>query len=168
MLSFEEKLAIMQSFPELERRDVSLGRVNFHYDGSLSDKKNVGYHFHPNGNGYVYAAGVEGAETDGKGFVNVRDYEAEQLRQLVGQAIRSLGGASAGGKSAADAAGTVQDGGAGTNEEKWRDGDGNELSLQFEDDTWYLFAGLNLEMAFETREEAEEYLAAEGFVIAGN
>jgi len=169
MLSFEEKLAIMQSFPELERRDVSLGRVNFHYDGSLSDKKNVGYHFHPNGNGYIYAAGVDGVETDGKGFVNVRDYGAEQLRQLVEQAIRSLGGASAGGTTSAAkaAAGTAQDS-AGANGEKWRNPDGDELSLQFEDDTWYLFAGLNLEMAFETREEAEEYLADEGFVIARN
>ena len=29
MLTFEEKLAIIESFPELERKDVSLGRVNF-------------------------------------------------------------------------------------------------------------------------------------------
>lgn len=165
MLSFEEKLAIMQSFPELERRDVSLGRVNFHYDGSATDKKNVGYHFHPNGNGYVYAAGLDGAETDGKGFVNVRDYDEQELRELVARSIRLLGGAAASGTPAAEAAANAA---TEANEERWRDGEGNELSLQFEDDTWYLFSGLNLEMAFETREEAEEYLADEGFVPAKN
>ncbi len=161
MLSFEEKLAIMQSFPQLERRDVSLGRVNFHFDGSMTDKKNVGYHFHPNGNGYVYAAGLDEAETDGKGFVNVRDYDERELRDIVARSIRMLGGAVSSVASAAVASAAVAE--AGENGERWRDGDGNELSLQFEDDTWYLFAGLNLEMAFETREEAEEYLADEGF-----
>ncbi|MNI75599.1 hypothetical protein D3C73_1317670 [compost metagenome] len=45
----------------------------------------------------------------------------------------------------------------------WVDGDGNTLSLRFEEDLWYLYAGLQLEMAFETPEEAEEYLAEEGF-----
>jgi len=164
MLSFEEKLAIMQSFPELQRKDVSLGRVNFHYDASLTDKKNVGYHFHPNGNGYVYAVGLDGVETDGKGFANVRDYDEPQLRELVVRSIRMLGGGLSSGGSA-KAANTETDGATG---EKWRNDAGDELSLQFEDDMWYLFAGLNLEMAFETREEAEEYLADEGFVIARN
>ncbi|QTH42461.1 hypothetical protein J4772_34220 [Cohnella sp. LGH] len=165
MLSFEEKLAIMQSFPELQRKDVSLGRVNFHYDASLTDKKNVGYHFHPNGNGYVYAVGLDGVETDGKGFANVRDYDEPQLRELVARSIRLLGGSASSGKSDSGTAGTLD---AEAESEKWRNEDGDELSLQFEDDMWYLFAGLNLEMAFETREEAEEYLADEGFVIAGN
>jgi len=165
MLSFEEKLAVMQSFPELQRKDVSLGRVNFHYEDSATDKKNVGYHFHPNGNGFVYAAGLDGVETDGKGFANIRDYDERQLRELVARSIRLLGGSASPGKSAA---GTAEKTDMGASSEKWRNDDGDELSLQFEDDMWYLFAGLNLEMAFETREEAEEYLADEGFVIAGN
>ncbi|MFC4598329.1 hypothetical protein [Cohnella hongkongensis] len=157
MLSFEKKIEIMETFPELERRDVSLGRVNFHYSGSASDKKNVGYHFHPNGNGYVYAAGLEGVETDGKGFVNVRDYGERELRELVQRSIRSLGGAAAAGAGRAEGQAA---------EERWRNADGSELTLQFEDDMWYLFAGLNLEMAFESYEEAAEYLAEEGFVRA--
>ena len=48
MLTFEEKLAIIESFPELERKNVSLGRVNFHFEGSIYEKKNVVYHLHPN------------------------------------------------------------------------------------------------------------------------
>ncbi|MNE77410.1 hypothetical protein D3C80_1737220 [compost metagenome] len=50
----------------------------------------------------------------------------------------------------------------------WTNADGNTLSLRFEEDLWYLYAGLQLEMAFETIEEAEEYLAEEGFRTAGN
>ena len=49
MLTFEEKLAIIESFPELEKRTVSMGRINFHYEESASDKKNVVYHLHPMG-----------------------------------------------------------------------------------------------------------------------
>ncbi|TVX99687.1 hypothetical protein [Cohnella terricola] len=154
MLDFEQKLAIMETFPQLERRDVSLGRVNFHYAGSVTDKKNVGFHFHPNGNGYVYAAEIGGVETDDKGFVNVRDYGADELRDLVERSIRSL-------SDDGTSLGEGQE--AGGLEEKWRNPEGEELSLQFEDDMWYLFAGLNLEMAFETREEAVEYLQEEGF-----
>ncbi len=148
MLSFQEKLAILESFPQLERRDVSLGRVNFHYEKSVIEKKNVGFHFHPNGNGYVFAGEIEGYETDEKGFVNVRDYTEEELRSIVEQSIQSLTG---------DA--SWEEG----QEEKWFDSDRNELALKYEDDMWYIFSGLNLEMAFETYEEAREYLREEGF-----
>ncbi len=39
MLTFEEKLSIIESFPELERKNVSLKRVNFHFEESRLDKK---------------------------------------------------------------------------------------------------------------------------------
>lgn len=55
MLTFEEKLSIIETFPELQRKDVSLGRVNFHYPDSVQEKKIVVQHLHPNGNGFVYA-----------------------------------------------------------------------------------------------------------------
>lgn len=55
MLTFEEKLSIIETFPELQRKDVSLGRVNFHYPESVQEKKIVVQHLHPNGNGFVYA-----------------------------------------------------------------------------------------------------------------
>ncbi|MCD9022155.1 hypothetical protein [Cohnella silvisoli] len=148
MLSFEEKLTILESFPELERRDVSLGRVNFHYEQSVFEKKNVGFHFHPNGNGYIFAGELDGVQTDDKGFVNVRDYSAEELRSLVEQSIRSLTGEA-----------PWKEG----QEEKWVDSEQASLVLKYEDDMWYIFSGLNLEAAFETYEEAREYLRDEGF-----
>ncbi|MBW7461016.1 hypothetical protein K0U00_43865, partial [Paenibacillus sepulcri] len=78
MLSFEEKLAIIESFPQLERKNVSLGRVNFHFEESVHDKKIVVYHLHPGGNGFVYAGLLRGYETDERGFANIRESSAEE------------------------------------------------------------------------------------------
>lgn len=49
MLTFNEKLAIIESFPELERKDVSLKRVNFQLPNSISDKKILFITFIPMG-----------------------------------------------------------------------------------------------------------------------
>ena len=83
MLTFEEKLSIIESFPELERKNVSLKRVNFHFEESRLDKKNVVYHLHPNGNGFVYASGIKGYKTDDKGMVNIREFSADELRSVL-------------------------------------------------------------------------------------
>lgn len=144
MLSFEEKLAIIDTFSELERKQVSLGRVNYHYENSVYDKKTVVYHLHPNGNGFVYAGKVSGYETDDKGLVNIRDYSAEDLKKLVAEAIRSLSESS---------------------EETWVGPNDSILSVTYEEeeDLWFVYAGENIDSAFETYEELEEYMAEEGF-----
>jgi len=162
MLSFEQKLAIAESFPELERRDVSLGRVNYHYEGSAFDKKTVVYHLHPNGNGFVYAGELRGYEPDAKGLVNIRDFNEEELRAIIAASIRSLtadGAAGDAGQEPQDRQ-ERQEG-----EESWRNAKGQTLTLKLEDEDgmWYVFAGDNLDSAFETYEEAVEYLAEEGF-----
>lgn len=90
MLTFEQKLAILDSYPQLERRNVSLGRVNYHFEESRHDKKTVASHFHPNGNGFVYAGLLRGYESDDKGLVNIRDYSEAELRELVDASITSL------------------------------------------------------------------------------
>ena len=161
MLTFEQKLEILDSFPELERKNVSLGRVNYHYEESQHDKKTVAFHLHPNGNGFVYAGLLRGYETDDKGFVNIRDFAESELRSLIQASITSLfinipetPVLSKRKKAKAAAEGSSV----------WSDADGNVLSLKFEEDLWYLYAGLHLEMAFETIEEAKEYLAEEGFI----
>jgi hypothetical protein len=161
MLSFEQKLAIIETFPELQRRDVSLGRVNFHYEESAHDKKIVVFHLHPNGNGFVYAGLLRGYETDEKGFVNIREMNADELRELIGESIHSLSikvpeaPAVSKRKKAARS-----DSGQGA---RWTGPDNQSLDLKLEDGLWYIYAGLNLEMVFETYEEAEEYLREEGF-----
>jgi hypothetical protein len=154
MLTFEEKLAIINAFPELERKDVSMGRVNFHYEESDYEKKIVVYHLHPNGNGFVYAGHIDGYVTDDKGLVNIRDSSAGELRALVQASIRSLAP-----KTARELAIT----GDAEAEESWIGPKNEVLLLVQEDGVWHIYAGLNLEDAYESYEEAERYLIEEGF-----
>jgi len=155
MLSFEEKLAIIESFPQLTRNDVSLKRVNFHYEGSMHDKKTVVYHLHPNGNGYVYAAYLKGYQKDDKGYVNIRDFSADELRKVIEASIQMLSTKRE--PVVHDAAQQDQV------EETWTDAQNRELVLQQEDSLWNVYHGLNLEASFESYKEAAQYLAEEGF-----
>ncbi|WP_438434879.1 hypothetical protein [Gorillibacterium sp. sgz500922] len=193
MLTFAEKEAVIGSFAELTRREVSMGRVNYHYEGSVHEKKIVVYHLHPNGNGFVYAGLLEDVEQDAKGFVNIREYGPEELRALIRRVIRSLGPESPNepdepGDLEADgmdrslrpeaAAQTLDahNGPAESEEEDreegftelrevWRDAAGHTLELHIdpEDGSWYVFAGDQVDSAFETEEEALLYLQEEGF-----
>ncbi|ULL18931.1 hypothetical protein DVH26_33555 [Paenibacillus sp. H1-7] len=161
MLTFEQKLEIIESFPELQRKDVSLGRVNFQYEDSGFDRKNVVYHLHKNGNGFVYAGHLRGYPTDEKGLVNIRDFTEEELRRLLAESIRSLSPDAAG--ASKPSAPSPAEGA----EELWTGPDGHILRLFYEDELWYLYDRQNLESAFETYEEAEEYLQEEGFTRSG-
>lgn len=160
MLTFEQKLAVLDSYSELERKDVSLGRVNYHFEESRHDKKTIAYHLHPNGNGFVYAGLLKGYPVDHKGLVNIREYSESELRSLLDATIAAM----AGFESSTPAPTPKK---AKTKNSHWTDADGNKLELKHEEDMWYLYAGANLDMAFETVQEAEEYLAEEGFVRAG-
>jgi hypothetical protein len=155
MLTFNEKLAIIESFPELERKDVSLKRVNFQLPNSASDKKNVVYHLHPNGNGFVYAGNLPAYETDEKGMVNIRDFSKDELKYLIMESIQSLLPVE---KTIAEEAiiGNQV-------EERWVDNEMNHLIVINENDTWNIYFGLNLEESFDTYGEAEEFLIEEGF-----
>ncbi|MCR2805184.1 hypothetical protein [Paenibacillus soyae] len=161
MLTFEQKLAIITSFPELQRKDVSLGRVNFHYEESVHEKKTVVYHLHPNGNGFVYAGLLNDVETDAKGLVNIRDYGEDELRALVARSIESLSETETPEEEAS--ADGEESGYRPSRAEFWRGAGGTRLTLMFQDDLWYVYAGSELDMAFETHAEAVQYLADEGF-----
>ena len=155
MLTFNEKLAIIESFPELERKNVSLGRINFQFEGSISDKKNIIYHLHPNGNGFVYAGMLENYDTDEKGMVNIRDFSEEQLRKVLKQSIQALSPVEKTTKEEA----IIGD----SKEERWVDSEKNLLVLINENDSWNIYFGLNLDASFDTYEEAETFLQEEGF-----
>jgi hypothetical protein len=158
MLTFEEKLAVIASFPALQRKDVSLGRVNFHYEASMLDKKIVVYHLHPNGNGFVYAEHIPRTAADDKGFVNIREYSAEDLSSLIQASILSLSGKASAHEAIPEVTQTEF-----VAEESWFDDEGQVLVLREEDELWNIYTGLNLEMAFETYKEAVKYLHGEGF-----
>lgn len=163
MLSFDQKIALLESFPELSRKDVSLGRVNYQFEDSLYEKKNVAYHLHPNGNGFVFAGQLEGRDTDDKGFVNVRDYEEDALRELVAASIRSLSEREP--EPEAPPRKKKKGSGGSGSTSVWHGADKQTLTLKHEDDLWYVYAGANLEMVLETYEEAEAYLHEEGFFL---
>ncbi|WP_416151202.1 hypothetical protein ACM26V_09615 [Salipaludibacillus sp. HK11] len=147
MLTFEEKLTIIESFSELERKDVSLGRINFHYNNSSLDKKNVVYHLHPNGNGFVYAGELTGYETDDKGMVNIRNFTEKALRNVLKNAILSL----------------TEDEDEDIREEPWINKNTQILTLVKEIDMWNVYADDQLDGTFTTYKEAAQFLDEEGF-----
>jgi hypothetical protein len=152
MLTYEEKIAIIETFPELTRKDVSLGRTNYQFEESATDKKNVVYHLHPNGNGFIYAEFVKGYRTNDKGMINIRDFSADQLKDLIEKSIISLTA-----KEVEENASQEVD------EETWVNKEGQTLKLVFEDDMWNIYADLSLDGTFNSYGEAAEYLDEEGF-----
>ncbi|KGX86866.1 hypothetical protein [Pontibacillus litoralis] len=150
MLTFEQKLTIIQSFPELTRQNVSLGRVNFHYNESVMDKKNVVYHLHPNGNGFVYAAYIEGYETDQRGMVNIRDFSEEQLNKIIKQSIDSLSM-------------LPEEREYNGLEEQFVNESQQTLTLVYDFGLFNVYAGDMLDGTFTTYKEALDYLQQEGF-----
>ncbi|MFS0597083.1 hypothetical protein AB1L16_10110 [Peribacillus frigoritolerans] len=155
MLTFEEKLSIIETFPELQRKDVSLGRVNFHYPDSVQDKKIVVQHLHPNGNGFVYAGHMRKKDTDRKGFINIRDYNEAELKELIQRSVDYL--------SEPPAEIEEEENEFARLEGAWIGPEKQELTLQKEDLLWNVYSGSNLEECFESPVEAERYLLDEGF-----
>ncbi|GKV68349.1 hypothetical protein NCCP2716_08470 [Sporosarcina sp. NCCP-2716] len=148
MLTFEEKQAIIESYPELTRKEVSMKRVNYHYPDSKFEKTVVVQHLHPNGNAFVYVAGVPGYEPDERGLVNVREASETELRQTIEDAIEGL-------SATEEEAEPVV--------EVWLDGHNSKLELKEEQDAWNLYHGHNLEDSFGDYQEAVAYLKEEGF-----
>lgn len=150
MLTFEEKITIIESYPELKRHDVSLNRVNYHYEESVSDKKVVIYHLHPNGNGFVYAGKLKIPQKDTKGMVNIRNFSEQELRSIIERSIESL---------------------QQTNEIEqieafdkiWLNKEGHSLVVIVEDEMWNVYAGELLDGTFPSYNEAKQYLLEEGF-----
>ncbi|RDI45789.1 hypothetical protein [Falsibacillus pallidus] len=156
MLTFEEKQTLIEkNFPQLTKKDVSLKRVNYHFEDSAYEKSNVVYHLHPNGNGFVYGGLLKGYPTDDRGMINIREFSAEELMKVIKESIDSL---SWNEKNTREAAivGEAQ-------EERWINDEGHELILVEEDEWWNIYDGLNLEAAYGSYDEAEDYLLEERF-----
>lgn len=155
MLTFEEKELIIQEFPELTRKEVSMKRVNYHYEDSLYEKTTVIYHLHPNGNGFVYVGDIpEYEEANDKGLLNIREASADELRKLIKVSIAYL----------ATAEEEVADDEV---EEEWKNKEDSKLTLLQEDTLWNIYHGYNLEESFGSYDEAKAYLLEEGFRKVG-
>lgn len=151
MLTFEEKEAIIQEFKELTRKEVSLKRVNYHYEESLYEKTTVVYHLHPNGNGFVYVGDlVQYEEANDKGMLNIREATADELRQTIKDSIAYL-------------ATEEEEIALEEVEEEWKNKENSKLTLLQEDEMWNIYHGYNLEESFGSYAEARSYLLEEGF-----
>ncbi|WP_226584756.1 hypothetical protein [Halobacillus litoralis] len=148
MLTFEEKRSIIEEFPELDKKEISLGRINYHFEESQYDKKIVVYRLHPNGNGFIYAGEIEDYPTDDRGMVNIKDYSAEDLRELLRASIESLS------LSPAEKNPVM---------EEWLNAYDQALVLMREEDGYNVYADEQLEGTFNSYKEAVNFLEQEGF-----
>lgn len=150
MLTFEQKQAIIESFSELTKKEISMKRVNYHYMDSLFEKTIVVEKLHPNGNGFVFVGDLLRYENEAndKGLVNIRDYDEQQLRAIIEDAITYLG------EEQEEEEPII---------ETWCNREGDQLELAFEQRSWNVYHRENLEEAFGTYDAAKEYLLEEGF-----
>ncbi|MFJ8460412.1 hypothetical protein ACIQ57_14935 [Lysinibacillus xylanilyticus] len=149
MLTFEQKQTIIESFSELTKKEISLKRLNYHLMDSLYEKTIVVEKLHPNGNGFVFVGDLLSYEEEAndKGLVNIRDYNEQQLREIIEDSIQYL--------SEEEEQEPI--------EEIWQSREGVQLKLAFEQRSWNVYHGENLEEAFGTHDAAKEYLLEEGF-----
>jgi hypothetical protein len=154
MLTFEEKKAIIETFPQLTAKAISMNRVNYHFEESLYEKTVVVHHLHPNGNGFVFVADLPGYDVNDKGLVNIREAGEAELRAAIADSIRYLS------DKPED---EVIEQAPLSEEQEWRNREGQTLLLVNEDLLWNVYTGLNLEESFESFKEAERYLLEEGF-----
>lgn len=148
MLSFEQKKAIIEQFPNLVKKEISLNRLNYHFEESLYEKTIVVEKLHPNGNGFVYVGDLLKYDkiSSDKGLVNIRDFDEASLREIIKDAIDYL---------SEDLETPIV--------ETWTSKSGNTLTLKHEQRGWDVYFQDNLEESFGTREAAVEYLREEGF-----
>ena len=149
MLTFEQKQAIIEEFPQLTKKEISLKRINYHFEESLYEKTIVVEKLHPNGNGFVFVGDLLKYEKEAsdKGLVNIRDYSEQALREIIADSIEYL-------SEEMDDEPII---------EIWTDRSRTELELVYENRSWNVYHNNNSEEAFGTREAAVEYLREEGF-----
>ena len=153
MLTFEQKQAIIESFPQLTKKEISLKRLNYHFEDSLYEKTIVVEKLHPNGNGFVFVGDLlkYEKEAEGKGLVNIRDYSEGELREIIEAAINYLA-------EEIDDTPVI---------ETWVSRDGTtKLELEFNNRAWNIYHQGNLEESFGTRDDAVAYLREEGFRLS--
>ncbi|RUL53612.1 MULTISPECIES: hypothetical protein [Lysinibacillus] len=147
MLTFEQKQAVIESFPELTKKEISLKRLNYHFEDSLYEKTIVVEKLHPNGNGFVYVGDLLKYEkiANDKGLVNIRDFDEESLKTIIRDAIDYL---------SEEEAPII---------ETWVSREGTTIELVHDQRNWDIYYQNNLEETFGTKEAAVAYLREEGF-----
>ena len=152
MLTFEQKQTIIDSYPQLTKKEISLKRINYHFEDSLYEKTIVVEKLHPNGNGFVFVGDLLKYEKEAsdKGLVNIRDYNEADLRTIIEDAIAYL-------SEEIDDSPII---------ENWISREGTKLNLEYNNRSWNIYHQGNLEESFGTREDAVAYLREEGFRLS--
>lgn len=150
MLTFEEKKAIFDSYPELTVNEVSLNRLNYHFEASAVPKTTVVKYLHPKSHNAFVFAGYLPKEYTKDGYLSVLDEDSEMIHQLVDQAIDFL-------KKTADG---YEEG----YRETFHDDHEDVLVLEYNNPMWTVIMSSGaVEAVFKTKEAAESYLNDEGF-----
>lgn len=153
MLTFEQKkIIIEQNFPTLVANKVSMGRVNYQFQESTSDKINAIYHLHPNGNGFVYVGKSSNYIVNDKGFVNIREFSETEIITAIQYSLTLL--------SATDSVTPAL-------KENWQNKNNIILSIieDQENELFFVYTDTDvLDAVFNTYPEACDYLSQEGFV----
>jgi hypothetical protein len=91
-LSLSQKREILNSFKELTEQVDKNGRYSYRFEDSIDKRKAIAHEFTYTGNGYVYGKNLPDYAklADARGWVNVRDFSATQLRDIVSKQINSL------------------------------------------------------------------------------
>ncbi|KAF0194034.1 MAG: hypothetical protein FD169_2080 [Bacillota bacterium] len=93
MISYQDKIRILASIPELSRTNRSYDRVNFVFPGARTRRKVVAREIALTGNGYLFVGFLEEFRhlRDARGFINIdRHVQGEsELRLLLDRVIES-------------------------------------------------------------------------------
>jgi len=90
MLSFEHKRTIFSSYSELTETQRSNDRINFEYRGSKKRGKVLACELTASGNGYVLGKYMVGYKLDNRGWINIKDFNEDELRAVITKAIDSM------------------------------------------------------------------------------
>jgi pyruvate dehydrogenase complex dehydrogenase (E1) component len=90
MLSLDQKLAVFGEFDELKKESISYERINFKYPDSKKRKQVIARELHQSGNGYVYGGYIKRFKTDSRGWVNIKYFTEDELRNIIREAIGSF------------------------------------------------------------------------------
>jgi len=90
MLTFQQKRAVFSSFPELTETRGSNGRINYEYRGSKRQRKMLARELVESGNGYVLGRYMDGYRLDSRGWINIKNFDEEELIAVITKAIKSM------------------------------------------------------------------------------
>lgn len=92
LLSLEQKIAIIESFPGLQKSMYKDGRINYSLFDSEIRRKQIIRELTPTGNGYIYGdlARELKERVDNRGWINIRDYNEVELRDIIEKVIKSF------------------------------------------------------------------------------